>query len=200
MKELDSLRRLVRESVGCGADLDDGRKKRVSRAVVPAKSRVAAGPLGVMVTPLQVGEKARGREKEGSNGNAGEGEEKGAKTGIAGAPVAAGVVPPTATQVAADALSMKKVKEYGATVGGGPVPNILGQAQIKRKEGWKFTNENQVLMLVDQVQPRKNDLISEQGYNILELMGQAHFNLEQVATCFIILMGPDKFAVLPIKQ
>ena len=68
MKELDSLRRSVRELVGCGADLDDGRKKRVSRAVVPAKSRVAAGPLGVMVPPLQVGEKARGREKEGSSG------------------------------------------------------------------------------------------------------------------------------------
>ena len=56
-------------------------------------------------------------------------------------------------------------------------------------------------MLMVQVQPRKKkDLISEQGYKFLELMGQAHFNPEQVATCFMILMGLDKFAVIPIRQ
>ena len=59
-------------------------------------------------------------------------------------------------------------------MGGGPVPNILGQAQIKRKEGWKFTKENQVVMLVGQVQPKKKDLVSEQGCDILECIGQAN--------------------------
>ena len=67
-RELDSLRRLVCESVGCGAGFDDSLKNQVSRSVVPAKSRVAARPLGVMVASLQVGEKVRGREKEGSSG------------------------------------------------------------------------------------------------------------------------------------
>ena len=33
-----------------------------------------------------------------------------------------------------------------------------------------------------------------------ELMGQAHFNPKQVATCFMMLMGPNKFAVIPIRQ
>ena len=70
-KELNSLCRSVRESVGCGADFDYGRKKRVSQAVVPTKSPVATRLLGVTVAPLQFGERARGREKEGSSGDVG---------------------------------------------------------------------------------------------------------------------------------
>ena len=188
----------MRESVGCGAGFYNGRKKWVPRAVVPAESRKRVPRAGVTVAPLLVGKKARGREKEGSD--ACEEEEKGAKTGTTGAPVAVGGVPPAVTLAAANALSVRKVKDGRATMGGGAVPHILGQAQIKSREGWKFTKENQVLMLVGQVQPRKKDLISEQGYKFLELMGQAHFNPEQIATCFKMLMGPDKFAIIPIRQ